>query len=230
MQFLFLIPARRGSKGIPKKNIKPLAGKPLILYSVETARQITDDSNICVSTDDPEIIEIVEKAGLKVPFIRPKELATDSTPTYDVILHALNFFEKNNKFYDAIVLLQPTSPFRRKEHIQNSISIYTPKLDLVVSVTETKSNPYYILYEEDTNGFLFKSKNGNFTRRQDCPKVYELNGSIYIFNTKSLKEKSILEFKKIKKFLMDRIYSIDLDDELDWKFAEFLLQNNAIDL
>ncbi len=228
MKYLFLIPARGGSKGIPRKNIRPLSGKPLILYSTEIARKLSHDDDICVSTDDHEIVEIVQQSGLKVPFVRPSHLATDTTPTYDVIIHALNYYEKLNKFYDAVVLLQPTSPFRRLEDLKNAISLFRNDIDMVVSVFETKSNPYYVLYEEDTNGYLIKSKKGNFTRRQDCPKVYEINGSIYVMNTNSLKNSNIAEFKKVIKYVMDRKYSIDLDEELDWKFAEFLIQNNYI--
>ncbi len=230
MRFLYLIPARGGSKGIPRKNIKPLAGKPLIQYSIETARALSEDENICVSTDDNEIIEFVSSLGLHIPFKRPNHLAKDNSPTNDVILHALDFYQKQNINYDAVVLLQPTSPFRLPEFIKQAIELYHPNMDMVVSVTQTKANPYYVLFEENDNGFLVKSKDGTFTRRQDCPKVYELNGSIYIINVQSLRQKGMSRFERIKKYEMDRIYSIDLDDELDWAFAEFLIFNKLIKL
>ena len=106
MKTLFLIPARGGSKGIPRKNIKELNGKPLIQYSIDVARRLTGDENICVSTDDREIIEVVEKSGLEVPFIRPESLAADTATTNDVICHALNFYKDKGTAYDNIVLLQ----------------------------------------------------------------------------------------------------------------------------
>lgn len=113
MEILYIIPARGGSKGIPRKNIKLLAGRPLICYSIDVARALTSDENICVSTDDNEIIRVVEEYGLKVPFKRPDYLATDTATTNDVLLHALEYYEAQGKQYDVIVLLQPTSPLRK---------------------------------------------------------------------------------------------------------------------
>ncbi|MGC8823929.1 MAG: cytidylyltransferase domain-containing protein [Bacteroidales bacterium] len=225
---LYLIPARGGSKGIPRKNIKLLGGKPLIHYSVDMARELTTDDHICVSTDDEEIIQTVNAIGLSVPFVRPSILAQDDTPTYAVILHALDYYRLHGKHYEVVVLLQPTSPFRKSEHVQKALNLFTPDIDMVVSVCETKSNPYFVLYEENSDGFLVKSKQGSFTRRQDCPKVYELNGSIYVINVNSLMQRTLQQFEKIKKYEMERKYSVDLDDELDWAFAEFLLQNKIV--
>ena len=108
MKILVIIPARGGSKGIPHKNIKPLNGKPLIHYTIDEAREIVGDEDICVSTDDPEIIKCVEDYGLKVPFVRPEELATDTAGTYEVLLHALNFYEKQGRHYEVVLLLQNT--------------------------------------------------------------------------------------------------------------------------
>ena len=224
---LYLIPARGGSKGIPHKNIKPLNGKPLILYSVEVARQLADDTNICVTTDDDAIIRVVEEAGLNVPFKRPAELATDTSGSYELILHALDFYEQKGVIYDVVVLFQPTSPFRTAQHVKEAMALYDDSLDMVVSVSESAANPYYSLFEENENGFLDKSKKGNFTRRQDCPKVYEYNGAIYVMNVKSLREKSLSEFVKIRKYEMSRELSIDLDTPLDWEFAEFLSKHNS---
>lgn len=224
---LYLIPARGGSKGIPHKNIKPLNGKPLILYSVEVARQLADDADICVTTDDDAIIRVVEGSGLKVPFKRPEELATDTSGSYEVILHALDFFEQKGVIYEVVVLLQPTSPFRTAQHVKEAIALYHDSLDMVVSVSESAANPYYSLFEENEDGFLDKSKKGNFTRRQDCPKVYEYNGAIYVMNVKSLREKTIGAFTKTRKYEMPRELSIDLDTPMDWEFAEFLSKHNS---
>ena len=108
MKILVIIPARGGSKGIPHKNIKLFNGKPLIYYTIDCARAICDDEDICVSTDDPEIISVVEQYNLKVPFVRPAELATDTAGTYEVLLHALNYYEQLGKHYDVVMLLQNT--------------------------------------------------------------------------------------------------------------------------
>ncbi|MEG2341019.1 MAG: acylneuraminate cytidylyltransferase family protein [Odoribacter sp.] len=227
--FLYIIPARGGSKGIPHKNIKELGGKPLIYYSIDVARQLTSDENICVSTDDDEIIERVEKYGLKIPFKRPEALATDHVGTYEVLLHALDFYEKKGCEYDGIVLLQPTSPFRKSEHIRQAICLYTSDIDMVVSVKEAATNPYYNAFEEDRNGYLEISKgNGEIERRQDAPDVWEYNGAIYVINIASLKEKTMSSFKRVKKYEMDNIASIDLDTPFDWLVAEMMQQNDII--
>ncbi len=224
MKILYLIPARGGSKGIPHKNIKPLAGKPLIGYTIDVAMQLTDAQHICMSSDDEEIISTVEQYGLSVPFKRPAHLATDETATYEVILHALEYYARQGHTYDALVLLQPTSPFRTARHVQEARALFTPDIDMVVSVCETRSNPYYVLFEENEDGFLTHSKKGNFTRRQDCPKVYEYNGAVYVINTQSLMTHSnIGELTKVRKYLMPHEASVDIDTPLDWDFAEFLM-------
>jgi len=218
---LVIIPARGGSKGIIKKNIKPLAGKPLILYTIELARSLFSDEQICVSTDSAEIKQIAENSGLHVPFLRPAVLATDKASSRDVILHAIEYYKlQKNKNYKNILLLQPTSPFRKKKHIKEALSLYSDQLDMVVSVQVTKSNPYYTLFELDNNGFLKSSKVSTYTRRQDCPVVYEITGSIYVINTNSIVSKPFSKFTKKIPYVMDEIYSIDIDTMLDWKVAE----------
>lgn len=231
MKSLVIIPARGGSKGIPHKNIKPLAGKPLICYTIDVARSIYPDEDICVSTDDSEIIQVVEDYGLKVPFVRPAELATDEAGTYEVLLHALNFFGNQGKHYDNVAVLQNTSPFRKAEHIKEAIQLYSPDIDMVVSVKEASTNPYYGCYEENSEGFLHVSKgDGKYYRRQDAPKVYEYNGAIYIINSESLKRESLSVFKKRVKYVMDEVSSIDLDTMQDWLYAEFLIKEKVVKL
>jgi|SRR5690625_1684087 len=225
MNPLVVIPARGGSKGIPGKNIKKLSGKPLINYTIEAAREVFKDKMICVSTDDKSIKETVEQTGLKVPFLRPSELASDKANTQDVMLHALEYYQVQGYQADTIILLQPTSPFRTEEHIEEALRLYTSDIDMVVSVKETSSNPYFVLFEENEEGFLVNSKKGSFTRRQDCPTIYEYNGAIYVINSQSLQNKKISDFEKIKKYLMDELSSIDIDTYLDWNLASYL--NNA---
>jgi len=219
---LVIIPARGGSKGVPRKNIKLLSGKPLIHYTIEAAQEVFDNVNICVSTDDEEIKSTAEKKGLFVPFLRPNELASDTAGSYEVLLHAVEYYEKQGYFADTLILLQATSPFRSAQQIKEAIKLYSNEIDMVVSVKETKSNPYYILFEEDQNGYLKKSKEASFTRRQDCPKVWELNGAIYIINVASLKSKLISEFTKVIKYEMDEYSSHDIDTPFDWQVAEYL--------
>lgn len=222
MKILYVIPARGGSKGIPNKNIKLLDGKSLIYYSIDIARQLTTDDNICVSTDDDKIIEVVENYGLRVPFKRPYDLATDTSTTNDVLLHAVHFYETRKIFYDVIVLLQPTSPLRSTTQVKEALALYTPDLDMVVSVK--KSNAPSVLCAENEDGFLEFCFNISVTRRQDLPSFYEYNGAIYIINIDRLKEKGLSGFTKNLKFLMDDFSSIDIDIPLDWIIAKSILK------
>jgi len=213
---LFIIPARGGSKGLPRKNILPINGKPMICYTIDAARGVTNDKNICVSTEDPEIKKIVEEYGLSVPFLRPKELATDTAGSREVLLHAVDFYNKKfNRQFLKICLLQPTSPLRNTKHIFEAFQNWDDDLDMIVSVNESKGNPYFNLFEEIENGFLKKSKAGNFTRRQDAPKVWEFNGAIYIIKIQSLLNSPISQLEKIKKYIMDMESSIDVDSSID---------------
>lgn len=225
---LIIIPARGGSKGIPRKNIKPLNGKPLIYYAIDTARAITSDENICVSTDDVEIKSVVEAYGLKVPFLRPDELATDTAGTYEVLLHALDFYEQQGKHYDIVLLLQVTSPFRKAKQVKEALELFRQTNDkdaMVVSVKECPANPYYNVFEEDMDGYLHVCKgDGNVFRRQDAPKVYEYNGAIYIMNADELKRTHMHKMPHRIKFVMDAKSSFDLDTMQDWKMAEMMLK------
>lgn len=229
MKLLFIIPARGGSKGIPHKNIKDFCGKPLICYAIDQAREFVSDEDICVTTDDENIINVVEDYGLKVPFVRPDYLAADKSGTYEVLLHALNHYERLGQKFDAIVLLQPTSPFRNANHIKEALSKYSNNIDMVVSVKEASSNPYYNCFEENEDGYLRISKGtGDFIRRQDIPKAWEYNGAVYVINPESLKKMNLSKFSKIIKSEMDSLHSIDLDTVLDWKLAELMKKENLI--
>jgi len=227
MKPLVVIPARGGSKGIPKKNIKLLNGKPLITYAINAALEVFSKDDICVSTDSDEIAHEAEKAGLKIQFKRPKELATDTAGTQEVLLHAIDFYEKKGNMYDTLVLLQPTSPFRTSKHLKEALALYSSNLDMVVSVKEAKGNPYYNLFEEE-KGLLKKSKKGQYVRRQDVPKVYEYNGAIYVIRIESLKSNTISSFGNVKKYVMDEISSMDLDNHLDWKICELLIKEESV--
>jgi CMP-N,N'-diacetyllegionaminic acid synthase len=229
MRILFLIPARGGSKGIPNKNIINLLSKPLIGYTIEECLHISKFYNceICVSTDSNDIKKVAENFGLKVPFVRPEHLSNDTASSESVILHALDWYQSNGINFDFVVLLQPTSPLRKYNHILDAINLYLENqknnIDMMVSVKISKANPYFNLFEENNNGMLTKSIKSSYTRRQDCPITYEYNGAIYVININSLREKGILNFDKIKKYVMDEISSLDIDEPNDLIFCENLI-------
>lgn len=228
MNCLYLIPARGGSKGIPHKNIKELCGKTLIQYSIDIARKLTTDDNICVSTDDVEIKDVVESLGLKVPFMRPDELASDTATSSDVIVHAINFYKEKGVEYDVVVLLQPTSPFRQVDDVKGCLELYDDSLDMVTSVKESYVSA--VLCHEDANGYLVDTLSNGATRRQDAAKYYEYNGAVYVINAKAVLEKGLGGFTKIKKYVMPEINSLDIDVMTDWYIAESLIEKKVIEL
>lgn len=229
MKVLVVIPARGGSKGIPHKNIKLMNGKPLICYSIDVAREFTTDDNICVTTDDDNIIEVVENYGLMVPFKRPDYLATDTCGSNEVIQHAYQFYEQRGIHYDAILLLQPTSPFRKVEFLEEACKLYDDSIDMVTSVKLSSCNPYYDGFEENEEGLLTISKgDGTIERRQDAPRVWQQNGSIYVINPKSLMEKGLAHFSRIRKYAMSELYSVDIDNPFDWKVAELIINEKML--
>jgi N-acylneuraminate cytidylyltransferase len=231
MGILILIPARGGSKGIPGKNIKLLAGRPLIHYSIEVARSVVPDQHICLSSDDDAIIACARDTGLSIPFKRPDELSTDQAGTYEVILHALDHYKSRGIHYDAVLLLQPTSPLRRSLHLKEALKLYSDDLDMVVSVMEAKSNPYANLLEEKQDGFLHRLSGKVLSRRQEAPRLWQLNGSIYIINSLSLrKHTSLWDFPRIRKYEMPEEYSVDIDTPFDWKLAEWLVSRQDLSL
>ncbi len=226
---LVVIPARKGSKGIPGKNGKILGKKPLLAYTIESALAFFPVKNICLTTDCENLIEIGKSYGLNVPFLRSNDLSSDTASSRDVILDAI---EKWTNFYFKpayILLLQPTSPFRRKVDFEAVLSLFSNEIDMVVSVIKSKANPYFTLFEEDENGFLNPSKIGHFTSRQAVPTCYQYNGAFYLFHTELLVKKAFSEFEKIKKYEMPTLYSVDLDEPIDWEFAELLLEKKYIE-
>lgn len=223
MNILYLIPARGGSKGIPHKNIKLLNGKPLIQYSIEIARDFAKDSDICVSTDDPNIKKVVENLGLRVPFLRPDYLASDTAGTSDVIVHALNYYSEQGVNYDIVVLLQPTSPLRNVQNVKDCIAMYSPDYDMVTTVKESSISS--VLCRENAQGYLEQVIGGNTVRRQDAEKLYEYNGAVYVINAEAIKKKGLDGFTKIKKCIMQEENSIDIDNMLDWQLIELIMKS-----
>jgi N-acylneuraminate cytidylyltransferase len=228
MSNLIVIPARAGSKGIPGKNTKSLAGKPLISYTLEYAFKIKQQSDfICVTTDDPAVISICENFKPELFILnRPEVLSTDKVGMTDVIKHAVQSCEGLGYEFNSILLLQPTSPFRIIEDYTKMVELFDKKIDMVVSVKLSKQNPYFTLFEEDQNGMLLKSKYGDFTCRQECPEVFEYNGSMYLTKKESFLIYGLHGMPKVRKMLMPEERSIDIDDPIDWLIAEFFAINH----
>lgn len=219
---LFVIPARGGSKGLPRKNIKDLCGKPLIAYSIDVARAFADDEHICVSTDSEEIKVAVEEYGLSVPFVRPDYLATDTASSNDVLIHAVNFYKMLGREYKRLVLLQPTSPLRSTEDVAGSLALYRDDIDMVVSVT--KSHAPAVLCSDDKDGYVQFVFNKNAASRQELQDMYEFNGAVYVMNTQALLKKGIAGFTKKVKYVMSKEHSVDIDDIIDFKLAETIIK------
>lgn len=221
---LIIIPARGGSKGIPKKNIVELAGRPLIDYTIQAALKVAPIDHIILSTDSEEIVTVAERCGLPVAYRRPAALATDTAGSREVILDAMDWADNQGIGYDATVLLQPTSPLRLAEDILGAMSMFTPDIDMVVSVAEARCNPYYNCFETDETGYLKISKGeGQFTRRQDVPPVYEYNGAVYVINPQSIRKMTLGNFPRRVPYVMPAERSVDIDAPVDLLVAEHLL-------
>lgn len=222
-----VIPARGGSKGLPGKNIKMFCGKPLIAHTIEQAKQSRYIDRAIVSTEDEEITRISLEHGAEVPFIRPIELAGDSVATLDVLLHAINWFENEDQYlFDILVLLHVTTPLRSVEDIDKSITLLVEeKADNIFSVAEAHRNPYFNMVEIKKNGYVALVKKGNYTTRQESPLVYDMNSSIYAWWKELLKEKKNIFLEKSIIYIMPKERSIDIDDDLDFRIAEYLQMN-----
>ncbi|MFX1506535.1 MAG: cytidylyltransferase domain-containing protein [Promethearchaeota archaeon] len=222
MKILGLIPARSGSKGILGKNIKILKDKPLIWYTIDNALKSKHLDRVIVSTDSQEIAQIAQKANCEVPFIRPIHLAQDSTPMYDVLVHAIEEMSKLGFKPEIIVLLQPTSPFRTTEQIDEAVQKFlASSVRCLISVRKVRENPYWMKTLE--RGFLQPVLDKSVSSRQQLPTFYYPNGAIYIWNTSYLLNNKQLYPEDTIPYEMDEISSLDIDEELDWLFAEYLI-------
>lgn len=223
---LCIIPARGGSKGLPGKNIKKLSGKPLIAYSIEQARGSKHIDRVIVSTDSREIADISEKYGAEVPFMRPKKYAEDKSSIFDVLLHAMDWLEKKEKYsFDILVLLHVTAPLRNSQDIDICIELLVKKdADNVFSVTPASRNPYFNMVEISKDGKVRLIKKGDFATRQSAPEVFDMNASIYVWWKDILKKKKRTLLENSHIYIMPKERSIDIDDAIDFKIAEMLLK------
>lgn len=226
---LAIIPARGGSKGLPRKNIKKMNHKHLIGYTIEAAKKSKYVNRVIVSTDDEEIAKVSKRYGAEIPYLRPKELATDQSPTINTVLHAIKWLEQEERYVpDYILVLQCTSPLRNEKHIDEALEkLMNSEYDALVSVCEVEENPYWTnIFEGDTLKYFIEAGK-IITKRQDLPKIYAINGAIYIIKTQALIEFKSLEIDNITGYIMDKYSSIDIDTELDFNIAEMILKNKG---
>jgi CMP-N,N'-diacetyllegionaminic acid synthase len=223
---LAVIPARGGSKGIPRKNIALLAGKPLLAWTAGAAQKARSLTRVVLSTDDEEIAGIGRDCGLEVPFTRPRELAGDATPTLPVVQHAVRFVEAQGQRYDAVCVLQPTSPMRKPQDIDGCVSLLERTgVDAVVSVCAVppQYNPHWV-YFRDSDGCL-RISTGELTpiaRRQDLPPAYHREGSVYVTMRDVLMEQNSLYGARVAGYLMDEAATVNIDSPADLERAAAL--------
>jgi len=225
-KILAIIPARGGSKRLPKKNILPLSGKPLIQWTIEAASKSNYITTTMVSTDCVEIEKVAKDIGAAVPYLRSAKISGDTATSMDVIFDVLNFYERQHQYFDLVLLLQPTSPLRTHTDINKAIELYMEKeATAVVSVTECDHSPLWSNTLPESLSFSnFISEDLLLKRSQDLPTYYRLNGAIYLFDVQQIKSNAnYLSHPKIFAYVMDKLHSIDIDDELDFKVAQAIL-------
>ncbi|MCI9385464.1 MAG: acylneuraminate cytidylyltransferase family protein [Lachnospiraceae bacterium] len=225
MNTLAVITARSGSKGIKNKNIRQLNGKPLIAYTIESALQSHYIDEVMVSTDSDVYADIAKKFGAVVPFLRSNRNSEDMSKSVDVLLEVLDEYEKREKYFDNIVMLQPTSPLRTYKNLNEAFDLFYEKnADSVVSVCECEHSPLLSgILPDDWSLFEF-IKSENNLRRQELQKFYRLNGAIYISKVTALKEIRSFYGENSYAYIMKQRESIDIDTELDFEYADFLLK------
>lgn len=226
---LTVIPARKGSKGLPGKNIKNLIDKPLIAWSIEQAKASKYISDVIVSTDCTEIAEIAIKYGAKVPFLRPDYLAMDETSTADVLIHLISELNKQGFNYDFIILLEPTSPLRSTYDIDNAYEkLINSKAKSIVGVSRVESQHPLFCVTIDEDGFIHSETNFKVFRRQEISDLYYFEGSIYISEIQTFLEKKNFYHKETIAYNLPKWKAFEIDDEVDFIITEALLKNKNL--
>ncbi|RKS45150.1 N-acylneuraminate cytidylyltransferase [Gillisia mitskevichiae] len=226
MKILGIIPARGGSKGLKRKNILPLGEKPLLQYTCESARNSKLLTKVILSSDDEEIIEVAKGLGLEVPFKRPDNLAQDTTTSLEVVKHALQYFKDKGESFDAVCLLQPTTPFRESELIDKAIQKFiSDSPDSLVSVREVphEYNPHWIFEEKEGRLSIATGEKEIITRRQELPKAYFRDGAIYLTKTSMILNQNSLYGKNIGFIDTTDSPYVNIDTPSDWEKAESIL-------
>lgn len=215
--------ARGGSKGLPGKNIRPFAGRPLIAHTIAQALACPEIDAVYVSTDDADIADVARSAGAIVPYMRPAELATDEAGKLPVIEHLVALLEDQGELIRHVVDLQPTSPLRESTDISAAL-LARPDAQLVVSVAPAADNPYFNLVEQGSDGLVHLCKGAGTMRRQDAPPVYALNGSIYVWQRAALGHAAFhgLWSVEVAPYIMPRWKSVDIDTLEDFEYAQWL--------
>ena len=225
-KLLALITARGGSKRLPGKNILQLVDKPLIAWTIEAGIQSQYIDRVIVSTDDETIANISKEYGADVPFMRPDELASDKATSIDVARHAIQALEESGEVYDYLLLLQPTSPLRTSKHINNAVELFISKqADSVISVCELEHPIEWVgVLPDDLSMDNFFCNDEHEKRSQDYSSKYRMNGAIYLVNVKKLLDQNSFILDELNYgFVMQRQDSVDVDEYIDFKFAEVLL-------
>ena len=232
MKVLGIIPARGGSKGIPGKNIKMLAGKPLLQYTWEVASKSTLLSKVILSTEDDAIIEVGKSLGIDIPFKRPSNLSNDKSPTLGVIQHALEFYKDKGEEFDAICLLQVTSPFRTVAFLDGAIETFTKaETDSLISVLEVphEFNPHWTFKANENNELnISTGEQIIISRRQDLPKAYHRDGSIYLTKSNTILNDNSLFGNSIAYTISNRETHVNIDTIEDWKKAEAICKTKFL--
>jgi CMP-N-acetylneuraminic acid synthetase len=225
-----IVPARGGSKGLPRKNLRLVAGRPLIALAIESALGAHLVDRVIVSTDDEEIARVARQEGADVPFMRPASLASDDAPAQPVVEHAITYVEERDGRVDSVVLLQPTSPLRRARHVDEAVRLFLDSgADSVVSVCEVEHSPYWMYRMEGDRLYPFASDQElNRARRQALPTLYRPNGAIYVMSRKLLMEERLVIGLAPRPYLMSRQESVDVDDQLDLELAEWLSSRSKL--
>lgn len=229
MKLLAVIPARSGSKGLKDKNIKLLNGIPLCGYTINAARESGIFEEICFSTDSAEYAEIGRKYGAQTPFLRNELLSSDTASSWDVTKDAIRYYQENGKNFDAVMLLQPTVPFRSAEDILNALKMMQERnANAVVSVTIPSHSPYWCAeLPEDGNMEIYHRKIEFLVGRQRLPQQYILNGAIYLTKVDHLMTRSSIYECGCYAYIMPPERSHDIDDELDFEWCAFLLNKKS---
>ncbi|HTK89993.1 MAG TPA: acylneuraminate cytidylyltransferase family protein [Verrucomicrobiae bacterium] len=223
---LGLVAARGGSKGLPRKNVLPLGGRPLIAWTVEAARAARALTRAIVSSDDAEILACAREAGAETPFVRPAALATDTASTLEVALHALDWLAEHERWHaEVLVLLPATAPLRRAHHIDAAVAtlLADATLEAVVAVTEADYPPYWMLTAKNGRLAWLFPEGGRVARRQDLPTAFRPNGSIYAVRAAALREQRTFYPRVTAPYAMPREESVNIDSALDFRLAEILL-------
>lgn len=228
---LAVIPARGGSKGVPRKNIRPLAGKPLIAYAIETALASKLIDRVVVSTDDTEIAHIARRYGAEVPFMRPRDLAKDDSPEWLTWQHAIRTLKEmeGSLRIEVFVCVPPTSPLRAVEDIDDCIrALLKADADVVITIRAAERNPYFNMVALDAAGYarVVVAPRGKLFRRQDAPPVYDMTTVAYAARPEFVLNASSIFEGKVRAVEVPAERALDIDTDLDFKFAEFLLSQS----